>query len=42
MIMRDNKPRKAFILERGQYDAPGEEVQPGLMSALSPVPDKCQ
>ena len=39
MIMRDNKPRKAFILERGQYDAPGEEVQPGLMSALSPVPD---
>ena len=39
MIMRDNKPRKAFILERGQYDAPGDEVQPGLMSALSPVPD---
>ncbi|MDP6891614.1 MAG: PSD1 and planctomycete cytochrome C domain-containing protein [Verrucomicrobiota bacterium] len=38
MIMRDNKPRKAFILERGQYDAPGEEVQPGLMSTLSAVP----
>ena len=38
MIMRDNKPRKAFILERGQYDAPGEEVQPGLISTLSAVP----
>ena len=38
MIMRDNKPRKAFILERGQYDAPGQEVQPGLISTLSAVP----
>ena len=39
MVMRDNKPRKAFILQRGQYDTPGDEVQPGLMSALSAVPD---
>ena len=38
MVMRDNKPRKAFVLNRGQYDAPGEEVQPGLISAFSALP----
>jgi len=37
MIMRDMpKPRKAFILVRGQYDAPSDEVRPGLPAALSP------
>ncbi|MFP6874058.1 MAG: PSD1 and planctomycete cytochrome C domain-containing protein [Verrucomicrobiales bacterium] len=38
MIMRDEKPRKAYILNRGQYDAPGEQVHPGLPQAFSPVP----
>jgi len=38
MVMRDNKPRKTFILKRGQYDTPGDEVQPGLLSAFSAVP----
>jgi hypothetical protein len=38
MVMREDKPRKAFILQRGQYDAPGEEVGPGLISAFSAVP----
>ena len=38
MVLRDNKPRKAFILQRGQYDAPGDQVKPGLMSAFSAVP----
>ena len=35
MIMRDmDAPRTARILTRGQYDAPSEEVQPGLPSVL--------
>ena len=35
MIMRDmDTPRTARILTRGQYDAPSEEVQPGLPSVL--------
>ena len=35
MIMRDmDSPRTARILTRGQYDAPSEEVQPGLPSVL--------
>ena len=38
MVMRDDKPRKAFVLQRGQYDAPGAEVEPGLLSAFSAVP----
>ena len=38
MVMRDDKPRKAFILQRGQYDAPGDQVKPGLLSAFSAVP----
>jgi len=38
MVMRDDKPRKAFILQRGQYDAPGDQVKPGLLSVFSAVP----
>jgi hypothetical protein len=39
MIMREmGSPRKAFVLKRGQYDAPGEEVKAGLPQAFSPVP----
>ena len=38
MVMRDDKPRKAFILQRGQYDAPGDQVKPGLLSVFLAVP----
>ena len=39
MVMLEmEKPRKAFVLDRGQYDAPIEEVQAGLPAAFSPAP----
>ncbi|HND53042.1 MAG TPA: DUF1549 and DUF1553 domain-containing protein, partial [Pirellulaceae bacterium] len=34
MVMREGAPRKTHLLIRGQYDRPGDEVQPGLPSAL--------
>ena len=37
MIMRDNKPRKAYVLYRGQYDAPREEVTAGIPRAFPPA-----
>ena len=37
MIMRDDKPRQAFILHRGQYDAPRAEVTPGIPQAFPPA-----
>lgn len=37
MVMKDDAPtRKTFILERGAYDAPGEEVQPSTPKAILP------
>ena len=40
MIMREmGSPRKAFVLKRGQYDAPGEEVKAALPQAFSPAPE---
>jgi hypothetical protein len=40
MIMREmERPRPAFILQRGQYDAPGEEVKAALPQAFSPIPE---
>ena len=33
------KPRKTYILERGSYDRPGEEVQPGPPAFLPPLPE---
>ncbi len=39
MIMRDaEQPRETFILNRGQYDQPGEKVIPDVPSTLSPLP----
>ena len=32
------QPRKAFILKRGQYDAPSDEVQPDTPASLPPFP----
>ena len=38
MVMQEASPRrKTFRLDRGAYDAPAEQVQPGLPAALSPA-----
>ena len=38
MVMQEASPRrKTFRLDRGAYDAPAEQVQPGLPEALSPA-----
>ena len=34
MIMRDDQPRDTFVLERGQYDRPGQQVTPGRPQIL--------
>ncbi len=40
MVMGDlPQPRPSFVLERGVYDAPGEEVQPGTPAQVLPFPD---
>lgn len=40
MVMKDVIPdRPTFILERGMYDAPGEEVQVGIPDAVARFPD---
>jgi hypothetical protein len=39
MVMQEMRiPRESHILVRGQYDKPGERVQPGVPRSLSPLP----
>ncbi|MCS6776897.1 MAG: PSD1 and planctomycete cytochrome C domain-containing protein [Chloroherpetonaceae bacterium] len=38
MIMSDARPRKTYILNRGNYEAPGEEVTPDTPAFLPPMP----
>lgn len=41
MVMRErDEIRPAHVLNRGAYDAPGEEVQPGVPAALPPLASK--
>ncbi len=40
MVMEEmTTPRKAHVLIRGQYDHPGEEVQPGIPAVFPPIPE---
>ena len=39
MVMKElPKPRDAFVLNRGQYDQPGDKVERGVPSAFPPLP----
>ena len=38
MVMRDDSPRKSFVLLRGNYETPGEEVKPALPAVLQTAP----
>jgi hypothetical protein len=41
MVMGDlPKPRKTFVLDRGVYDSPTDEVQPAALGAVLPYTDK--
>ena len=40
MVMQEMEtPRQTFLLNRGQYDQPGEEVRPGIPASLGSLPD---
>lgn len=38
MVMRDDKLRETHILKRGNYETPGEKVEPAVPSFLPPLP----
>jgi hypothetical protein len=38
MVMSDAQPRTTHLLKRGAYDAPGEEVTPGVPAVLPQLP----
>lgn len=39
MVMQEMpQPRKTFVLKRGQFDQPGEEIQPDTPASLPPFP----
>ncbi|MCH7687670.1 MAG: DUF1553 domain-containing protein, partial [Planctomycetes bacterium] len=38
MVMAEGNPRNTFILERGQYDRPGEKVSAGVPQQLADFP----
>lgn len=39
MVMSEmEKPRETFVLRRGDYASPGDKVEPGVPSALPPLP----
>lgn len=40
MVMNDSQPRKTFILDRGQYNKPTEEVSSGVLDNLLAFPAK--
>ena len=39
MVMKEDKRRDAFILERGEYDKPGKKVERALPAFLPPMPE---
>jgi len=40
MVMQElDKPRDSFVLERGQYDKPGERVTPGIPAVFGSLPE---
>jgi hypothetical protein len=40
MVMDDAEPRDAFIYNRGNYDDPGEKVEPGTPEVILPFSDQ--
>ena len=40
MVMKETKPREAFILTRGEYDRPADKVQRATPAFLPPLPEE--
>ena len=39
VMAEEDEPRPAFVLNRGQYDDPGDPVAPGVPEVLPPLPE---